>query len=490
MKTLINYNHRINPFLTCIIFLLTGCQSEINYWDKKPEEMVISQYIESNPDFSEFNEILEVTGLKSILSVRGPYTLFLPSNSQMKDYYKLKGLKSYNEFSIDILRELVLNHIIQRLVETNEIGLGAINEPNAIGDYIATEFKGSEIILNKYSKIIKHDILTANGIIHLIDKVLDPVTKNVFDVLADNKAYSIFTAGLKLTKLSDTLQTIYFPFGSKTARSWFTILAVADTTFYRFGIFTIEKLVARFTQNSDASNNDNGFYRYMEYHCLAETYYLNQLNTKLYPVLSHDNNILITVDNDYKINLKDNNNYTKFVIEHCNIPAKNGTIHTINDLLPVVLPRPTTIEWEVTDHFDLKQGDYYKKYYQRFFDGQNTFANIKWGGDYLLYFYNIKEPPINNDCLMMDGWWWIEVTTPKIMKGKYKVSGNTGSGSNKSIIDVIVDGEYIVYGLKLQPNATFFGDFEWTKTETHKVKLVARSAGLFMWDAITFTPIR
>ena len=90
----------------------------------------------------------------------------------------------------------------------------------------------------------------------------------------------------------------------------------------------------------------------------------------------------------------------------------------------------------------------------------------------------------------MDGWWWIEVTTPKIMKGKYKVSGNTGSGSNKSIIDVIVDGEYIVYGLKLQPNATFFGDFEWTKTETHKVKLVARSAGLFMWDAITFTPIR
>jgi hypothetical protein len=155
----------------------------------------------------------------------------------------------------------------------------------------------------------------------------------------------------------------------------------------------------------------------------GETYYLNNFVTQVYPILSYDNNISFIVDNNYRINLKPGaKEFTTFIIQESNIPAKNGAIHTITDLMPVFEPKPTALVWESTDHFDLKQGDYYGKHYARWFDGQNTFANIKWEGDYLLYYWkNFNTGKLlNDDCLSILGWWWIEITTPKIMKGSIK----------------------------------------------------------------------
>ena len=195
----------------------------------------------------------------------------------------------------------------------------------------------------------------------------------------------------------------------------------------------------------------------------------------------------MTITDDYKINPRDDGRYTSFYIETSNIPGKNGTVHTITDLLPVFQPKPTTIVWETTDHFDLKQGDYYLKTYQRWFDGQNTFANIKWEGDYLLYYYKEDVVQENWDCLAMSGWWWIEVTTPKIMKGSYTMSGNIWSGQ----IDyaVYVDGVNTALVKSSDPaRTTSWGEFDWEETTTHKVKIVATSPGLLFWDTIIFTP--
>ena len=279
--------------LTAIIF---GCNNEVVEWKVGANQVVITEYVESSDDFSEFAKILEATGMNSLLSVRGPFTLFLPSNKQMQEYYALKGVSSYTGFSNEVLTNLVKNHVIGARIETGDIGLGALREVNALGDFIVSEFEGSDIILNKGSKIIKRDIFASNGVIHHIGKVLDPVTKSVFQVLESNPSYSIFTEGLRRTGLKDTLQTINFPFGNRTARARFTILAVADSTFQRFGISNIDQLIAKYTDDPGSINQmQNSFYRYMEYHCLAETYYLSDLVTKLYPILSYDNNVSMTV---------------------------------------------------------------------------------------------------------------------------------------------------------------------------------------------------
>lgn len=480
-----------------LVAAIFGCVEEPVIWKVDSEQLVISEYVESEDnaeEFSEFAKILEATGMNSLLAVRGPFTLFLPSNKQLQEYYALKGVNSYTDFSNEFLTDLVKNHVIGARIETGDIGLGAIREVNALGDYIVTEFEGSDIILNKDSKIIKRDIFASNGVIHHIGKVLDPVTKSVFEVLESNPSYSIFTEGLRRTGLKDTLQTIDFPFGKKMARTRFTILAVADTTFQRFGINNIDELIAMHTTALDSLTYvQNPFYRYIEYHVLAETYYLSDLTTKLYPILSFDNYVSMTITDDYKINMSITNpkDYTRYVVGQSNIPGKNGTIHTVAGLLSVVDPKPQTVLWETTDHFDLKQGDYYDKYYARWFDGQNTFKNIKWEGDYLLYYFKDHDTGkvLNDDCLSMSGWWWCQVTTPKIMKGKYKLTSNLWSGQINYA--VYVDGVNTAMIKSSDPaESTSWGEFDWTETQPHTIKVVATSPGLLFWDTLIFTPIQ
>jgi uncharacterized surface protein with fasciclin (FAS1) repeats len=490
MKNIIKIIVRTSKLMLLGLFLF-GCEEEPVLWEKTSSQQVISEYIESNEEFSEFNALLESTGISSLLAVRGPFTLFLPSDKEMKAYYQEKGVGSYLDFTEDFQKQLVLNHIITMQIETGDIGLGAIREVNGIGDYIVSEFQGSDIILNKNSKIVKRDIRAANGIIHLVDRVFDPVTKSVFEVLESNPSYSIFTEGLKLTGLKDTLQVITFPYGTREARARFTILAITDTTFQRFGINSIDDLINKYTDDrTNLTQLDNGFYRYMEYHCLAETYYLSDLETRVYPTLSYDNNVSMTITDDYKINLKDGK-YTGFIVELSNNPGKNGTIHTINDLLPVFEPVPTTFVWETTDHFDMKQGDYYGKNYARFFDGQNTFKNIKWEGDYLLYYFKDHDTGklMNHDCLSMSGWWWVEVTTPKIMKGKYNITANLWSGQTDYA--VYIDGVNTALIKRTDPaESTSWGEFDWDNTVTHTIRIVTTTPGLLFWDTVIFTPIK
>ena len=224
----------------------------------------------------------------------------------------------------------------------------------------------------------------------MVDKVLDPVTADIYSVISSDPSYQIFSEGLSLTGLKDTLQLISFPYGTSIARTRFTVLAVADTIYQRYGIDNVGDLIEWCGANPDSVTFlDNQFYRYMEYHCLNGSYFLSDmsLGTAIYPILSRDNNMSITIDTeDYKINLDPiTGAYTGFIIPPSNTPAKNGVVHAITDLLPVTEPEPATIRFETTDFFDLQQGDYFGKYYARWWDGQNTFEKIK------SYLENIPE---------------------------------------------------------------------------------------------------
>ncbi len=478
-------------FIFIFALLLTGCKEDPILWKVDSTQQVITEYVESREDFTEFASILKETGLNSLLSVRGPFTLFLPNDSVMQLYYAEKGASSYLDFTVDELKELALNHMVPIQVESGEVGLGALRELNGLGDYLVTEFRGSDIIVNKESMVIKRDIRAANGVIHHIDRVIKPVTRSVYEVLAGDPSYTLFSEGLNLTHLKDTLNVIDFQYGQKQARTRFTILAVADTTFNRHGIFTIDDLIAHYTDAPDSITFiDNGFYRYMEYHCLGGTYYLNTFETQIYPILSYDNNISVTVTDDYKLNWdKLADTYTGFLVELSNNPGKNGTVHTIADLLPVFQPEPTTIVFETTDYFDMRQGDYFGKYYARWFDGQNTFQYIKWEGDYMLYYFKDHDTGklLNDDCLSMSGWWWVEITTPKIMKGKYILTSNLWSGN--ITYAVYVDGvNTALIDINDPAESTPWGEFNWTQTEMHTIKVVAKSPGLLFWDTLIFTP--
>ncbi|MFN8206352.1 MAG: fasciclin domain-containing protein [Bacteroidales bacterium] len=491
-------NHRTGKW-GCIIsmcLMLFGCPAEPVPPPTDDLKLVMSQYVAAYPEkYSEFDKILKRTNLDNLLSVRGPFTLMLPNDEAMQAYYEKMGVSSFEEFTDTmIIYKLVYNHLVMNGIGSGDIGLGALRDTNALGDYLVTEFDGADIIVNKSARIIDRDIRVANGFIHEIDKVIDPVTDDVYTVLSKDPGYSIFAAGLNKTRLKDTLQIISFPFGTRTARTRFTVLAVADTTYARFGINNIDELIARYSSTTNADSLQtlqNGFYRYMEYHCMANTYYLSDFSTKLYPILSYDNNILVDVSNDYKINPdKKTGLYTAFYIPQSNVPSKNGAIHTVNDMLPVVQPAPTKIILETTDYLELKMGDYWGKYYARFTDGQNTFQKIKWEGDYLLYYYKNHDTGdlTSDDCLSMSGFWTCEVTIPKIMKGQYSIASNLWANNIDYV--VYIDGVKVATVARATAARIPWCEVNWTKTEEHKIKVVNTTWGMLFWDTIELTPIK
>jgi uncharacterized surface protein with fasciclin (FAS1) repeats len=494
-------------YMLFVVLVCSRCDNEIQELPKTDDQLVMSEYIANNGDFSEFNQLIINTGLDALLSIRGPYSLFLPNNSAMNAYYAEKNISSFTDMDSSDKRDLVLSHIVPKEFSISDYQLGTLGEKNALGDNIVTEFQGAEIIINKFSKIIKRDIRVSNGTIQIIDKVLEPLKLSVYDVLAANPSYSIFTEGLNRVGLKDTLQIISFQYGQSNARTRYTLLAVADTTFNRNGIFSVDDLINKYTGSPDSITfSNNGFYAYMDFHCLdRNSYYTSDFPdaATLYSVLSKNNNVQIrVVDGEVKINVDPvDESYTGLYIEQSNNPAKNGVIHTIDKLMEVSEPSPTTFVWEVTDYFDFKQGEYYLKHFQKFYDTAQ-FAGIRWEGEYLQYYIKpaaLAQPQLNDDCLNMIGFWKLEVTTPKIMKGHYLIAGRVWTGISFA---VYIDGEQTnQINSADAPSETSrsaadvsklykFGEVNWTTTTEHKIKLVAVNAGTLFYDRIEFSPIQ
>lgn len=271
------------------------------------------------------------------------------------------------------------------------------------------------------------------------------------------------------------------------------MLAVADTIFNRYGIHSVDDLIAWCGADPDSVRFlDNSYYRFVDYHCLKGCHYLSDLETDLYPVLSGDNYISFTIDTDYKINYdSDNDTYICFHIPASNTPAKNGVVHAIDDILPLTELEPTSILFETTDFFDIKHSDYYLKHYKRFFDGQNTFEKIKWDGDYLLYYLKDEGENWNmkNDCLSMQGWWWISVTFPKVMKGNYEVYVYQPSWSLPDCV-VTLDGEPTGYIYRqIGSGYQKVADAYFPTVSEHTITLRNIRVGFLFWDYVEFVPV-
>lgn len=500
LKTISNFRSKF--IIVCLftaVIAINSCKEEPQLWKVDSEQQVIGDYIASNPEYSEFNKLIELAGMKALLRIRGPFTVFLPTNEAMMDYYAMKGVSGLEEFSDDVQEDICRNHFVDAFIGTGDIGLGALREVNGLGDYLSSEFDGSDIVISKTSKIIQRDIYCSNGVIQVLDKVLDPVTLDIFALVSSDPSYKIFSDGLSLTGLKDTLQIITFPYGSKVARTRYTLLAVADTIYNRYGINNVDDLIEWCGASPDSVTYlDNPFYRYMEYHCMHGSYYLSDLLTGVYPILSRDNNVAFTIDTDYKINYnRDTKLYTGFNIPSSNTAAKNGALHSIDDVLEAIDPQPAFVQFETTDFFDLQQGDYYQKYYMRFFDGENDLDKIKWRGNYLQYYYQQNNTGVlNRDCLAIQGGWWeISITFPKVMKGTYEVMLFQPNWGDVTDCVVSLDGEPTGYtytgaygtgsgGLQKVADAVF------ETTSEHTITIRNIMAGMVFWDYVQFVPVK
>ena len=197
----------------CGMLCTTACSDEPDaehYYTFKGQMM--SEYLNSSEDFSEFATIVERAGLSDMLSSYGSYTCFAPTNEAVYKYLEEKGVASVDGLTDAECDTIARTHLIENMYSTSEMNDGVLPTQNMNRRYLeighGNDENGNAVVLvNKTAHVIfeLQDDSVENGIMQPVTEVLQNSNNMLPQVLQKNDKISTFYAALVATGLIDSL---------------------------------------------------------------------------------------------------------------------------------------------------------------------------------------------------------------------------------------------------------------------------------------------
>ncbi len=194
-------------------------------------EMNLVETAVSAGSFDTLVAAVKAAGLVEALSGDKPMTVFAPTDEA---FAKLpKGtvemlLKTENK---DLLKSILLYHVVPGDVRAEQVvDLKAAQTAN--GQRIAIYVDNGKVRVDE-ANVIKTDILTSNGTIHVIDRVIMPSTKDIVDTALENGSFGTLVAAVKAAGLVEALK----------AEGPITVFAPTDEAFAKLPKGTVEMLL-------------------------------------------------------------------------------------------------------------------------------------------------------------------------------------------------------------------------------------------------------
>ncbi|XP_041807599.1 periostin isoform X1 [Chelmon rostratus] len=131
----------------------------------------IKEVLDVNDDLSSFSAAVLAAGMMDKLDQPGHYTLFAPTDEAF-DRLTPGYLERIMEDK-DVIAALVNYHLLNSVQCSEAIMAGSVYE-TAEGSTIEIGCDGDSLTVNGIKMVLKKDIVTTNGVIHLIDQVLIP----------------------------------------------------------------------------------------------------------------------------------------------------------------------------------------------------------------------------------------------------------------------------------------------------------------------------
>ena len=304
-------------FFTLHSSLFTACSDEpdtSNYYTFKGQMM--SQYLASHDDFSQFYDLVERTGMTKLLSTYGEYTCFAPTNKAMQNYLEKKGLASFDQLTFEDCDTLVRTHLVKDMYTTADMNDGVLSTSNMNRRYIevshGTDDDGNAVVfLNGTSHIIfeLQDDSVENGFVQPVTEVLESSNRMILDMMEQNPNISLFASAMRAAGFANVLYQYRdeewdeikanYPriryvshVNKETAtvpdekRIGFTVFTPTDSVLReKYGITTIEQLYQKaceiydeqYPEDAGASYHDfahithekNPLHRFLAYHVLT-----------------------------------------------------------------------------------------------------------------------------------------------------------------------------------------------------------------------------
>lgn len=202
-----------------LMVVFTACQNDETYVEPQEDLMTIEETLLSITEASEaeiaeqkdnanlrfwrkrrptYRTLLVALARTGLLrdALLGELTLLAPSD----DAFKSIGITTRNVKDVPNLKEILLYHVIDGKVRSTDLVEGYA--PTLNGASVRVSLDGG-VFFNNTSEVIRADIHTFRGVLHLIDEVLIPPT--LVGIVQGNENFTILEAALTKANLIDTL---------------------------------------------------------------------------------------------------------------------------------------------------------------------------------------------------------------------------------------------------------------------------------------------
>lgn len=489
------------------------------YMDEKfaaYEELPIGLWLESQPEFSSWVELLKKTGLYDAINIGTKFTCFVADNNAVAEYLKGYGWNSVAEMDSTKASLLIRYHLIADIAYKAKDFVGQLANKTLSGDYISANTQSggyNGIYINQQAKVIRTDLQQLNGIVHQLNQVLSPVMETTWDLLSSDR-YTIFREAAEACRLDTLLSRYERKLGDIAIRDYKTVFVVSDSVYHAKGIYSAENLTEHLKQKYGISDGEKLLREYMYYHVITEFADFRNLGTfdqesdvKVRNLNTYNTTQLVSVA-DVKSHLVFNRNgdesNVQLVEGHYDVLANNGYMHEVDGLLYVTIAEAAVTSWELTDYDVFRALDLYRKWSNQV-DGQKYSLDrvaaeqegIRWStipddNDAVRYYLRANQWFEYNDAISMSLGFvgWVEYRTPVIAKGKYKITmkylGYNARGTGRFYFDGIPFAEWAFTSGYTKE----IGTIEFSEQSSHVFKVVVVKKGDMEIDQLIFKPVK
>jgi transforming growth factor-beta-induced protein len=208
---------KTNIFKTALLslsfsaLLIVSCTKED---EKKPTPTTpalksIFEIANSDTSFSILVAAINKTGLKATLSNAGTFTVFAPNNAAFRSEDLTEAIINAITEESDILALKVglLYHVLGSKVKSTDITNTYVPTLFTVsGNGVSLRTSINPIKLNNETNVVAANIEASNGIVHVIDQLLEP--QSVVGIALNNPAFTTLVSALVKADLVETLEDL------------------------------------------------------------------------------------------------------------------------------------------------------------------------------------------------------------------------------------------------------------------------------------------
>lgn len=300
---------RLQYFLVALLMVgvFTSCSKDD---DPVVESKNIVQTAVSDPQFSILVSALQKANLVTALEGTGPFTVFAPTNAAFNTLFTQLGVSGINDLSVEILKPILLNHVVSGKVKSTDIATGYANTLNNSGpgqNFIKVFIEKTTSVKVDGSNVTTADVMASNGVIHVIDKVIIPAS--VVNHAINNAGFSTLVQAVLKAELASAL----------SATGPFTVFAPTNEAF--------AKLFTALGVSGIADLTAEELTPILLYHVVSGNVTASQVMSGSVPTLKSGSNIDVVVTGG-SVKLNGNSN-----VVATDVQGTNGVIHAIDTVL-------------------------------------------------------------------------------------------------------------------------------------------------------------